>query len=460
MIKFPEPFSKWLNQFDISEESFYKNTTRQQFILLDPSSEQLIQQCFALYGHNVDCIILFLGKHQILERTKKLVNQEIVFPFAVKLFSAYSLSLNDFITIIDALSSCNPVSCYSTVFSQPPKFTLDFNRKNEITKWLCHIIDRLFDPNAKSKHSDSRKLYQPKIWDSKLDEISCSLAQQYFNQPDMGLEYYNSRIILSHVERDILLGQYVLIFERLLRRKRGFSFIELIIFCCLYTNTHHATIKTFNKTLTTTQDINRANTWFQNFSKSFFSSRLDQLLKQVMLNQLLEDAQFTSQRKIIAYQSKNLLPLKYKSRVDKGRACGKYAFDRSFNLTNNMQKTIIEHQKYCIQFFYIDMVLLVHLMQYGVIPSNPKFYINNETYDFTDMIKNYNKIPYLYTNLSQLGFHFKIPWKIFCMAWHINNQFQIILEQIKKEAVSLLEVLPEAQVSNTQNMFDFLKDLL
>ena len=137
MIKFPEPFSKWLNQFDISEESFYKNTTRQQFILLDPSSEQLIQQCFALYGHNVDCIILFLGKHQILERTKKLVNQEIVFPFAVKLFSAYSLSLNDFITIIDALSSCNPVSCYSTVFSQPPKFTLDFNRKNEITKWLC-----------------------------------------------------------------------------------------------------------------------------------------------------------------------------------------------------------------------------------------------------------------------------------------------------------------------------------
>mgnify|MGYP000226148128 CR=1 FL=1 len=87
-----------------------------------------------------------------------------------------------------------------------------------------------------------------------------------------------------------------------------------------------------------------------------------------------------------------------------------------------------------------------------------RFY--NTTYDFTDIIKNYDKTLFLYKKLSKLGFHFQIPWKIYCMACHINKQFQIILELIKKESVSLLEVLPESEIANGQPLFEFLKNLL
>lgn len=461
MIKLSEPFKDWLKQYDISEDFFYDNLLSQQSFLIDPSNEQLIRHFSSIHGHNVQSVIVFQGKHKILENAKAQVNLDIVFPFAVKLFSAYSIPPKDFVAIIDAFVSHDSSTYYSSiVFSQDSKFTLDPNRKNEINKWTYHIIERLADPTASPRYDDKRLSYQPKIWDNKLDDISLSLAKQYFKQPNMDHHHYNSRLLMAHIEEDLLLGKYILIFERLLRKKKNFSFIELILFACLYTNTHHSSIATLNKPLQNPQDIKRATTWFKKFADAFFSEKLDYILKEVMLNQLLEDAQYICKNKVTSYKQKHQLPEKYKSRVNIAHACDKHSFEKPFIISTNVRDSIIEHQKYCISFYYIDMVLLVHLMQHSVISYKDKFYVNNTTYDFTDIIKNYDKTLFLYKKLSKLGFHFQIPWKIYCMACHINKQFQIILELIKKESVSLLEVLPESEIANGQPLFEFLKNLL
>lgn len=115
MIKLSEPFKDWLKQYDISEDFFYDNLLSQQSFLIDPSNEQLIRHFSSIHGHNVQSVIVFQGKHKILENAKAQVNLDIVFPFAVKLFSAYSIPPKDFVAIIDAFVSHDSSTYYSSI---------------------------------------------------------------------------------------------------------------------------------------------------------------------------------------------------------------------------------------------------------------------------------------------------------------------------------------------------------